>query len=184
MCVFRMYSKLTSDIKLYRIQSMSCSKSRRTTPGFLVLAGLKQGGATKWRVRIVTGFNCFVPLQGTATKVRPQFFTAVILRLCNFWGVMLCRCVNHSRILEISGRHASNKTSLQNWRPKSLECSLLLHFILPFTFYWFCTDIYSFELIVVNLLEFWSEAIRKLLFSSSFTCLHFQFLTLFSAPFR
>jgi hypothetical protein len=142
MCVVsvRMYSNLTSDINLYHIQSTSCSKSGRTTLRLIVLEGLKNGGSKKLRLPIVTGSNSFVRSQGIATKMHPHFLTVVILRIHIFWGVMLCLCMIHSKIFEgkkifrTAGRQSSNKTKSQNWRPKSLECSLHLHFILPVTF--------------------------------------------------
>ena len=80
--------------------------------------------------------------QGIAAKMHPQFLTALILKMHNFWGVMLYRCVIHSRIFEgkwtfrTAGSHSSNKTKSHNWRPDSLECNLLLNFILPVTILW------------------------------------------------
>ena len=129
-CVSSMYSNLTSDINLDHIQSMSCSKSGRTRLRLTVLAGLKHGGATKWIVPIITDFNCIVRSQGIASKMHLQFLTAVILRIHNFWCVMLCRCVIHSRTFRTAGSHASNKRRSHNLISKSLESSLFLHFIL------------------------------------------------------
>jgi len=105
--------------------------------------------------------------------MHPHFLTALTLKMYNFWGVMLCRYVINYRIFEgkrtfrNAGIHSSNKTKTRNWIPEPLGYSLLLHFILSVTFYWFCTDIFHFsQLPRDNLLEFWSDGIRKLLFSS------------------
>jgi len=130
-CVSSMYSNLTSDIYLDHIQSMSCSKLLRTRLRLIVMAGLKHGGATKWRVPIITDLNCVVRSQGIAAKMHPHFLTAVTLRIHNFWCVMLCRCVIHSPIFRTAGSHASNKRRSHNLISKSLESSLFLHFILP-----------------------------------------------------
>ena len=83
-CVFRLYSNLTSDINLYYICSMLCNMSGRTTLRIIMLAGLKHGEATKLRVRVIKGFNCVVRSQGIAAKMHPQVLTAVILRIRNF----------------------------------------------------------------------------------------------------
>jgi len=132
MCVSSTCSSLTSVIYLYHIQSMPWSKLRRTALRILMLAGLKHGGATNLIVSIVTAFNYFVRLQGIAAIMHSQFLTVVILRMQNFWVVMLCRCVIHSRIFEdtrifrTAGIYLSNKKNSQNWRYESFECSLLL----------------------------------------------------------
>jgi hypothetical protein len=106
--------------------------------------------------------------------MHPQFLTAVILKMRIFWGVMLCLCVIHIRILEGTRIfrnpwiHSSNKTKSQNWSPKSLGCSLLLHFILLVIFCDFVlTFIHLSQLSRDNLLELWSDAILKLIFSPS-----------------
>jgi hypothetical protein len=77
--------------------------------------------------------------QVIVAKMYPQFITAVILKMHNFWGVMLCRWVIHSRIFEgtktyrTAGICLLNKTKSQNRKPDSLECSLFLNFNLPVT---------------------------------------------------
>jgi len=68
MIVSRMYSKLTSDIILYHIQSMSRSKLGRTTLTLIVLIGLKQGETTKWTEPIITGFNFCVVIARNCCK--------------------------------------------------------------------------------------------------------------------
>jgi len=136
-------SNLNSVIFLNPIQSMPWSKWGRTTLRLILLPGLKQRWTIKWRVPIVTAFNCFVRFQGIAAKIHPQINTAIILRMLNFLGVMLCRCVIHFRIFEdtrifqTAGIHSSNKT-------------MQFPFTLYFTSHilWLCTDIYSFESIV------------------------------------
>jgi hypothetical protein len=71
MCVSSMYSNLTSVSNLYHIQSMSCSKLGKTKLRLILLASLKHGGATKWRVTIITGFNCCVAIARNCCKNAP-----------------------------------------------------------------------------------------------------------------
>ena len=66
--MFRMYSNLTSDINFYHIQSMSCSKSGRTTLGVIMLVSLKHRGAIKWRVSLITDFNYCVVIARNCCK--------------------------------------------------------------------------------------------------------------------
>ena len=75
---------MTSVINLAIVQSMSCSKAGRTTLRLIVLAGIKHGGTTKWRVTIITSFNYCDRSQGIVAKMHPQFLTALILRMHNF----------------------------------------------------------------------------------------------------
>ena len=55
------------------MQSMSCSKSGRTKLRFTLLSGLKHGGATKWRVTILRGFNYCVAIARNYSKNAPTF---------------------------------------------------------------------------------------------------------------
>ena len=72
-CVYRMYSKLTSVINLYHIQLTPCSKLVITTLRLPLLAGIKQGGASKLRLSIITGFNCCVTIVSYCLKNAPTF---------------------------------------------------------------------------------------------------------------
>jgi len=125
--------------------------------------------------------------QGIVAKIHPQFLTVVKLRMHNFWGVMLCRCVIHSRIFEGTrifrtvGSHSSKITKSQIWRPEYRESCLLLHFILPVIF----SDFYWHLFIWVNyrgiiFLNF--VPMRNVNYYFSLNLLPFlQFVTLFYA---
>jgi hypothetical protein len=71
LCVFRMYSNLTSVINLYHIQSMSYGILGTTIPMLILLVGLKHRGATKRRAPLVTGFICCVAIARNCCKNEP-----------------------------------------------------------------------------------------------------------------
>ena len=95
---------------------MSCSKSGRTTLGIIVLVSLKHGGATKLRESLITSFNLCVVIEKFCCKNSSTGSHIGNTKIHKFWGVMLCRCVIHSRIYEdtrffrTTGIHSSNKT--------------------------------------------------------------------------
>jgi hypothetical protein len=171
MCVIRMCSDVTPVINIYHIQSLSCSKSGRTTLRLIGLAGLIHWVTAIRRVPPVTSFNCCVVMSRNRNKNAPTISQGGILWMRNFWGVMLCRCMIHSRIFEWTrflrtvGSHSSKKTKSHNRSPESLECNLFYTL-----FYWshFCDFVLTFFIWVnfrdIDLVEFWSVAIRKLYF--------------------
>ena len=97
---FRIYSKSTSVTYLQHIQSMSYTKLERTNLRFTLLADLKHWRPTKWRLPIITSFNCCVAIEMKSCKNVPTVSHSGILRMHNFWDVVQCHSLIHYRIFE------------------------------------------------------------------------------------
>ena len=136
-----------------------------------MLVGLKQGGVT-----IITCFNYCVSIARNCCKNAPT-----VSHRGNIKNAYLLRCDAVSlsdsfQNLLTAASHTSKKTKSQNLRSKSLECSIFCTLFYRSRFSDFAlTFFYLSQLSWDNFLEFWSEAIRKLLFFPSFTSILLQF---------
>jgi hypothetical protein len=112
---------------LYHIQLMSCSKSGKTTLRLIALVSLKYGGGTKWRLPIITGFNCCIVIARNYCKNAPT-----VSRSGNTVNAYFLRCdavllrdsfqnLRSTRIFRTAGSHSSNNTKSQNLKHEYLE---------------------------------------------------------------